>query len=241
MPMRALTIFDAEGVLRSILRRSSTKCASCDGRHRSGSSKCRVKWALAKCCARFPTAEDSPPLAMPSEEREDFNASSDSLAVNFRWRPKKKTPPNLAPAYIHTEAADRATLLPQPLYDKNPPIEDALESNKSARCEIKSTTEGFEPAPEPRMEERTNLAGKELEKRRGTSEDPAGELRLKKGESLTIEGLEKRRRISEEPIQKPRVKRKRELAGKQLQKRRAICENPARKPGVEKRRKVTRR
>ena len=236
----------AEGHLTNLCESSLIKCASCNRRHRFGSSKCLAKRALDKCYARFPTAEDGPPLAIPSEEREDLNSSSDSLAVNFpatqdeRVRAKKKSTPNLAPAQIHTGASGKPTLSPQQLHDRNPTIEDALGSNKSAKHGLTSTSEGFEPAPEPRIEERTNLTSTALEKIRGISEEPAQELQFENWRSSTIEELEKRRRISEEPAQKPRVEERTELTIEELEKRRRISfEEPAQKPRVEKKRKLT--
>ena len=263
----------AEAHLTTLCESSLTKCASCNRRHRFGSSKCRAKRALDKCYTRFPTAEDSSPLAMPSEEREDLNTSSDSLAVNFPApqgepvRATKKSPLNLAPAQIHTEAAGKLIISAQQLHDENPTTEDALGSNDSAKRGLTSTTEGFEPAPKIRFEERTNLTSTALEKIRGISEDPAQELQIEKWTTLTLDELEKSRRISEEPAQEPliedrrsvtieelvkrrrisfepaqepRLKRKREWAGKESEKRR-FSEDPAQEPGAEKRRKVTRR
>ena len=218
----------AEGHLTKLCESSLTKCASCNRRHRFGSSKCRAKRALDKSYARFPTAEDGPPLAIPSEEREDLNTSSDSLAVNVHWRPKKKSLPNPAPAQTHHEASGKPTLSAQQLHDPNATIEDALGSNTSAKHGLTSMTEGVEHAPEARVQERTELTSAALEKIRGISEAPAPESRIEERKELTIEGLKERRRISfEEPAQDPR---KRELTGQKLEKRRRISDEPAPKP-----------
>ena len=228
----------AESHLTKLCRSAFKICALCHEHHRYGSSRCRARTAREseKFYARFLTGNDSPPLAVCPVEEKDLNPSRVLPAVNDPapqdqyMHAKKKAPPNFAPAQIHTEVSDKPTLSSRQLHNENPKIEDALGSNKSAKRGLTSTTERFEPAPEPRIEERTNLTSKELEKIGGTSKDPARELRPEKWSSLTIEELEKRRRISEEPAQKPRVKRKRERAGKESEKRRRIHEDPAQEP-----------
>ena len=125
----------------------------------------------------FP-GEDSSSLVVRSEERDCVNTSSDSLAVNIpapqdeHVYAEEMLPPEPAPAQTHTEASDKPTLSPQQLHDRDLSIENAWGSNTSAMRGLTSTIGGFEPAPEPRIEERRNLTIDELERRRRIPEEP---------------------------------------------------------------------
>ena len=75
----------AEGHFTKLCNSSLTKCTSCGEGHRYGSSRCRAKRdrVLDKFHARFPIGEDSPLLAVRSEEHKDLNPSLNSPADNL--------------------------------------------------------------------------------------------------------------------------------------------------------------
>ena len=75
----------AESHLTKLCKSFLTKCASCDERHKYGSSGCRARTAREsdKFYPPFPTGEDSPLLAVRSEERKDLDPPLDSPAVNL--------------------------------------------------------------------------------------------------------------------------------------------------------------
>lgn len=170
----------AESHLTKLCESSFNMCALCDAHHKYGSSRCHARKARksAKTHARFPTGEDGPLQAVRSEERKDLNPSLDSPVVNLpapqneHVLAKEKVHSNLEPAKIHSQAADKPTLSAQQLHNRKSATENTLETNKSAKRGLPFTTNCYQHAQEPRVEKRRNLTSKELEKRRGISEDP---------------------------------------------------------------------
>ena len=79
---------------------------------------------------------------------------------------------NLEPAQIHSQATDKPTLSAQQLRNRNLATENNLGLNKPAKRGLPSTTKCYQPAQEPRVKKRRKLTSKELEKRRGISENP---------------------------------------------------------------------